>query len=117
MNDEENINEFSEPPKIIKTKDVRVVIMELPAITDKIIHTFLFAYPYKFDDGGFIRVYNYSFHVPLIGQEVFATKFLLWKAFVKIQLKALADNSDLKIIYRGPILNEDGYRKAETNES
>jgi hypothetical protein len=116
MNDEE-IEKFSEPPKIIKTKDVRVCIMELSAINDLIINTFLFAYPYKDSDGGMIRVYNQSFNIPLVGQKVYPSNFLLWKAFIKTQLKALADNPDLKIIYRGPILGEDGFIKGEAYES
>jgi hypothetical protein len=109
-NEEDKIEQFLEPPKKVKITDIQVCILELP-IEARILNTFLFAYPYKFEDGGIIHVYNASYKpigIPL-GSEAFSSKSLLWRAYRDIKNKALKDNPDLKVVYEGKILRDEHY--------
>lgn len=115
MNEEE-IEKFSEPPKIIKIKDIRVSIMERP-FPGGTLCVFLFIYPYANGDGGMLRVYNSSFMPQLRGEVSHDNNLFLWQHYYKSRNKALKDNPALKILYEGPILGEDGRRKGKYYES
>lgn len=107
MNDKEsNIEQFSEPPKIVATKDIRVCILEMPSLTGTIC-TFLYAFPYLEEEGGLVRVFNPSYSPTLRFQQSHANKFSLWRQFRAVKTKALRTNSQLKVLYDGPILRDD----------
>ncbi len=107
MNDEDKIEQFSEPPKIVKVKDVRVCIMERE-IAGQNYHSFLFAYPYRYEDGGVVKVFNPFYKPPKHYGEVGCNnKLIMWQAYMKVRNYGL--NKGLKLLYEGPILGEDGY--------
>lgn len=108
INDEEQIQQFSEPPKIVKASDIRICIVEQDAINDGVFHTFIYAYPYKLESGGMVRVINTSTSNP-VRSMLCLSKVLLWLCFDRVIKHAKKLNPNLRIIYSGPILRDDYY--------
>lgn len=117
MNEEDKIEQFSEPPKRVKISDVRVCIMELELDTEKeygrqsYLHTFLYAYPFADEEGGIVRVFNPSCSSidKYMRTRELPSKLLMWQSYWNIKRVALRNNPRVRILYDGIIGRDDRY--------
>lgn len=114
--EDENLGAFS-PPELeqftVKIIDVRILIfslgeIEFPNIGSREIFTFGYCYPFRYEDGGMISVYNPTAWIGAKSQR-FETKELLFRAFKSLKSKTIQKNPDILLIWDGKIMRDMSY--------
>lgn len=111
LESEDNLGDLGLPEldaKTVKIADIQVMIFSLgkmnigPTIGTQEMFTFGFCYPFRYEDGGMISVYNPTIWVGAKNQ-IFASKELLYRAFAQLRIKTFKKNPDIILIWDGKI--------------